>query len=112
MSRPRMIVLGMLGGNPFAGIAWQVLHYLEGFRRLGCSVLYVEDTQAWPYDPELNAIVDDPAYAARYLERITSRLENVGWAYVSPADQVLGCAREELMAAIGNADALINLSGA
>src|SRR5947209_8359298 len=112
MSRPRMIVLGMLGGNPFAGIAWQVLHYLEGLRRLGCEVLYVEDTQAWPYDPELNSIVHDPRYAARYLERVIGRLADVGWAYVSPADEVLGRSRGELRSALAKADALINLSGA
>lgn len=28
---------------PVAGVAWQVLHYLEGFRRLGYDAWYVED---------------------------------------------------------------------
>ena len=45
-----MVVLGIMGRTPFAGVAWQVLHYLEGFRRLGCNVYYVEDTADWPYD--------------------------------------------------------------
>ena len=102
----------MLGGNPFAGIAWQVLHYLEGFRRLGCEVLYVEDTQAWPYDPERNSIVEDPGYAARYLERVIGRLQEVRWAYVSPADEALGLRSEQLRRAVDGADALLNLSGA
>ena len=44
MPDPRMVVLGMTGRTPFAGVAWQVLHYLEGLRRLGCEVHYVEDT--------------------------------------------------------------------
>ena len=52
--RTTLVVLGMMGRTPFAGVAWQVLHYLEGFRRLGCDVPYVEDTGDWPYDPEQN----------------------------------------------------------
>ena len=36
---------------PFAGVTWQLLHYLEGFRRLGHRVFYLEDTGAWPFDP-------------------------------------------------------------
>jgi hypothetical protein len=50
-SRPlRLVVLGMMGRMPLAGVVWQVLH-LEGFRRLGFDVYYVEDTGAWPYNP-------------------------------------------------------------
>jgi len=51
--------MGIMGQVPFAGAAWQVLHYLQGFRRLGHDVYYVEDTRDWPYDPERNAITDD-----------------------------------------------------
>ena len=37
---------------PFAGIIWQLLHHLIGFRRLGLDVYYVEDSNgAWFYDP-------------------------------------------------------------
>jgi len=42
--RLRLVVLGMMGRMPLAGVAWQALHYLEGFRRLGADVYYVEDT--------------------------------------------------------------------
>jgi hypothetical protein len=44
MSRkpPVLMVLGMMGRTPFAGVAWQVLHYLEGLRRLGYEPYYVE----------------------------------------------------------------------
>ena len=37
---------------PMPGVAWQVLHHLEGLRRLGHDVFYLEDTQRWPYDPD------------------------------------------------------------
>jgi hypothetical protein len=112
MTAPRLVVMGMLGGNPFAGIAWQVLHYLEGLRRLGCEVTYVEDTLAWPYDPERNAIVEDAQYAARYLAGVIGRLPSVPWAYVSPAGEVLGLTDVALARALTDADGLINLSGA
>jgi hypothetical protein len=109
---PRIVVMGMLGGNPFAGIAWQVLHYLEGLRRLGCQVAYVEDTQAWPYDPERNAIVADPGHAASYLERVIGRLPAVPWAYVPPEGRPLGLSPAGLKRTFAQADALVNLSGA
>lgn len=112
MSGPRIVVMGMLGGNPFAGIAWQVLHYLEGLRRLGCDVVYVEDTQAWPYDPERNAIVADPAHPAAYLRRVIERIPGVPWAYVPPEGDPLGLSSGELDRALAGADALLNLSGA
>jgi hypothetical protein len=109
---PRIVVMGMLGGNPFAGIGWQVLHYLEGLRRLGCRVAYVEDTQAWPYDPERNAIVADPAYAAFYLRQVLGRLPEVPWAYVPPEGEPLGMSAAQLQRTLAQADALLNLSGA
>lgn len=64
--RRRIVVLGILGRLPFAGIAWQVLHYLEGLRRLGHDVFYVEDTGEWPYDAERNAVTDDCGYTLHY----------------------------------------------
>ncbi len=112
MNGPRIVILGMLGGRPFAGIAWQVLHYLEGLRRLGCRVSYVEDTQAWPYDPDANEIVQDPAHPARYLAQTVGRLEAVPWAYVSPSGATLGVSDRELAGLLRGADVLINLSGA
>src|SRR5438094_793353 len=68
----RLIVLGIVGRTPFAGVAWQALHYLEGFRRLGYEVYYVEDTGDWPYDPEQNTITDDCRYTVNYIARLMS----------------------------------------
>jgi hypothetical protein len=60
MSRKlRLIVLGAMGRIPYAGMAWEALHYLEGFRRLGHDVYYIEDTAEWPYDPEKDTLTDD-----------------------------------------------------
>jgi hypothetical protein len=99
---------------PVAGVVWQVLHYLEGLRRLGHDVFYIEDTGSWPYDPELETITDDPAPAATWLARI---MHGAGfgpcWAFVSAAreGETWGMTHERMAAVLGQSDALINLSG-
>jgi hypothetical protein len=111
--RASLVVLGIAGRTPFAGVAWQVLHYLEGFRRAGCDVVYVEDTQSWPYDPERNEVTDDPSYTVAYLRRA---MESAGfgdrWAYVAPDGSVFGLTRKELDAVLACADGLANVTGA
>src|SRR5215471_4064976 len=78
----RVILLGAMGRIPFAGMAWQALHYLEGFRRLGHNVYYVEDTEAWPYDPQQETSTPDCRCAVNYIAQL---LEWAGlpdrWAY-------------------------------
>ena len=51
MSRLRIAVLGTMGADPFAGMAWMHLQLAGGLLRLGHDVRYVETTSAWPYDP-------------------------------------------------------------
>src|SRR5947199_5722919 len=87
-SGPLLIVMGMMGRTPFAGVAWQVLHYLEGFRRLGYDVYYVEDTGDWPYDPEQNAITADCRYTINYIARLMAWCGLPGrWAYRAAAQE-------------------------
>ena len=103
----------MMGGTPFAGVAWQVLHYLEGFRRLGCDVYYVEQTGTWPYDPERNTVTDDASYAASYIERLARWAGLDGrWAYVAPDGDVWGAEAGGLDRLLDGCDALVNLTGA
>lgn len=109
----RLVLLGIMGRTPFAGVAWQVLHYIEGFRRLGCEVWYVEDTGAWAYDPEENTITAAPVNTLRYLGSV---LDTVGlgerWVYVSADGDPLGPAAGRLDELLGSADVLVNLTGA
>ncbi len=111
----RLIVLGAAGQIPFAGVAWQVLHFLEGFRRLGCDVYYVEDTLVWPYDVERNTITDDPSYTVGYLARLMTwwGLPH-RWAYraASQGGRTYGLDAHELARVFERADALVNLHGA
>ncbi len=116
MTEPRRIVLlGAMAEMPFAGVAWQILHYLEGFRRLGHEVSYVEDTGNWPYDPYLDTVTDDASGAAR---RLGDLMDGFGfadrWAYVNAArdGEVWGMTRARMAQALAHADVLVNLSGA
>jgi hypothetical protein len=105
----------MMGRTPFAGVAWQVLHYLEGFRRLGYDVYYVEDTGDWPYDPEQNAITDDCRYTTTYIARMMTWCGMPErWAYRAAAqnDRVLGIPESRLKEILARAEVLVNLTGA
>lgn len=110
-----MVVLGIAGRIPFAGVAWQTLHYIEGFRRLGHDVYYVEDTDAWPFDPEQNGITGDSRYTVDYIARLMDWCGfSDRWAYRSaPEDgRTFGLSEEQLAETIERADVLVNLSGA
>ena len=114
-TRPLVVVLGMMGRTPFAGVAWQVLHYLEGFRRLGYDVYYVEDTGDWPYDPEQNTITDDCRYTTRYIARLMAWCGlPQRWAYRAAAqgNRTFGLSASQVGRLFRQADALVNLTGA
>ena len=112
--RLRLLVFGTMGRTPFAGVAWQVLHYVEGLRRLGHDVYYVEDTGDWPYDPEQNTVTDDPCYTVNYISRLMSWCGmQRRWAYVAAAEggRTYGLSADRLRELLHSADALLNLTG-
>src|SRR6266704_2015453 len=114
-ARLRLVVLGMMGRMPLAGVAWQVLHYLEGFRRLGHDVYYVEDTGAWPYDPEQNTVTDDCRYAVNYISRLMHWCGLPDrWAYraAGPGARTFGLSETRVSRLFERADALVNVCGA
>jgi hypothetical protein len=48
----KVVVLHLAARYPFAGVIWQLLHHLLGFRELGLDVYYIEDHRAHVYDRE------------------------------------------------------------
>jgi hypothetical protein len=108
-----VVVLGILGRTPVAGVAWQVLHYLEGFRRLGVDVWYVEDTGEWPYDAERNTVTDDPSYTVRYIAHMMARCGlEYRWAYRCAAGGgYFGLSENQVSTLLRRADVLVNLTG-
>jgi hypothetical protein len=111
-SKLRIIVLGIIGRTPVAGVAWQALHYLEGLRRLGHDVYYIEDTEIWPYNPETEG--DDCAYTLSYIAGLMTWC-GLGdrWAFcdVSQGGRVHGLSELQLSNLFKEADAIINLTG-
>ncbi len=111
---PRLVLLGIIGRYPLAGVAWQVAHFLEGFRRLGVDVYYVEDTSTWPYDPEANIVTNDCTYAVRYLGEMMQRHGFADrWAYraAAPDGRTFGLSASRVARLLDEADALVNITG-
>ncbi len=105
------MVAGGAGAMPFAGVGWQVAQYLEGFRRLGHDVFYLEDTQRWPYDPVNETVCDDAGPAITYVRGLMERY-GFAWAYRDVASGELhGSSEKGLDRVLADADVLVNVSG-
>ena len=117
----RLIIMGILGRTPLAGVSWQVLHFLEGFRRLGCDIYYIEDTGGWAYNPlqkthgneSENTHASNCQYAVNHVAKLMSSFGlQDRWAYRSRVDgRVFGLSETELSRLFDSADALVNLTG-
>ncbi|MBI3249197.1 MAG: hypothetical protein HYZ50_22065 [Deltaproteobacteria bacterium] len=109
-----VIVLGLLGQFPLAGIAWQLIHHLIGLQRLGFEVYYIEDTGTAPYDPRLKSLVYDCSYSVRYIETVLRRVGlEQAWAYRDGLhDQWYGLTSERVRDLFARAVCAINLCGA
>jgi hypothetical protein len=97
-----------------AGILWQALHYLVGFRKLGHDVYYVEESGAPPYDPRVKSIVPDPTYNVACLQQTLERFGFADrWAYWDMiGDRYYGLSRDQLRVLHETADVIVNLCGA
>ena len=109
-----IIVLGLLGQFPLAGIAWQLIHHLIGFQRLGFEVYYIEQTGSPPYDPWIKTLTDDCTYSLRIIADTLRRfgLEQA-WAYHhSATGEWYGLAESRVRDLFAQASWVFNLCGA
>lgn len=85
-SRGKLILWGMLGSQPFGGMAWQVYHYLIPLRRLGFDVWYVEESEKMGLDPVTHSPTMD--YRAN-AEQLGKFMESIGfgerWIFRPPS---------------------------
>lgn len=115
MTRRRIIVVGTLASNPYAGMAWMHMQITAGLHRLGYDAYYFETTSAWPYDPIRETMVRDSDYALPYLKRVA---ESFGlgdrWAYRrSYADKAwFGLSQTKAEDLLAHADCVLNVAGA
>ena len=112
--REPLLVLGIVGQYPMAGVAWQAIHYLVGFRQLGWDVYYVEDSGAPPYDPEAGGVTGDCKYAVRYVKSVMKRIGFADhWVYLDMVkNETHGLDRSRLEELYHDASAIVNLCGA
>ncbi len=113
-ARDRLLLLHIMGQYPMAGVTWQTIHHLLGFRNLGWDVYYVEDSGASPYDPDVDSVTGDVGYAVRYVGGLMRRFGFDGrWAYLDMLkNEVHGMSRAALDDLYRTATAIVNLSGA
>jgi hypothetical protein len=76
LKRRRIVVVGTLASNPYAGMAWMHMQITAGLCRLGHDAYYFETTSNWPYDPIRNTKVGDsdimPALHGASVQRLWS----------------------------------------
>ncbi|MGE0681288.1 MAG: hypothetical protein AB7P69_10380 [Candidatus Binatia bacterium] len=113
-TKDSVLVLGLLGQIPLAGIAWQLLHHLVGLQRLGFAVFYVEETGVAPYDPRIKDLAADCVSSLHY---INAMLRPYGlaeaWAYRdSLTTQWYGMSDSRVRELFEHARCVINLCGA
>jgi hypothetical protein len=113
-SKKRVVVLGLMGQYPLGGMAWQVLHHVLGFRRLGYETYYVENNGAPPYSPKQKSIVGSCAANVRFLRDTFARFDlGDAWAYYdSGGRRWFGMAEARAKELLRGADLLVNLCGA
>ena len=111
----RVVVTGLVATYPVGGVAWDYLQYVVGFRRLGCDVLYLEDTGQWLYDAAAQTFTDDATASARWLGTCIESLDPAladAWSLRGPDGVYHGRSADAVAAACRGADLFLNLSGA
>jgi hypothetical protein len=112
--KKRLVVLGTMSVDPFAGMAWMHMQFAAGLHRLGHEVHYIEMSGNWPYDPDRQSYVDSSDYALPYLQR-TAEQFGLGdrWAYRRGySDKAwFGPVASTAVETILHADAVFNITG-
>ena len=110
----RVVVTGLVATYPLGGVAWDYLAYVDGFRRLGADVLYLEDTGAWFYHPRAETFSGDAAPNLAYLRAALARVDasDGAWAVRAPDGALHGSELAAVSRFCRGADLFLNVSGA
>jgi hypothetical protein len=109
----RIVVTGFAANYPFGGVFWDYFQYVIGFRRLGCEVLYAEDSGRWAYDPRQETMVESGRANAKYLGAQIERLGadySQNWFYRDSAGECWGLGWERVVEFCRSADLFLNIS--
>ena len=104
---------GLIASFPLGGVAWDYLAYVDGFRRLGCDVFYLEDTGQWLYDPARETFTDDANGNIRWLVDALRMVDMPAerFAVRVPDGTFHGAGREAVTSFCRSADLFLNVSG-
>ena len=110
----RVAVLGLMGQYPMGGMAWQVLHHVIGFRRLGCTCHYIENSGAPPYSPRRLTVGTSATENLRFLHETFRRFDlGDAWAYYDClSGSWCGMGESRSREVLESADLIVNLCGA
>jgi hypothetical protein len=111
----RVVVTGLVATYPVGGVAWDYLQYAEGLRRLGCDVLYLEDTGLWGYDPGAGTFAPSLRAGADYLaSELATWMPGLvdAWSVVQADGVAYGRGPADVAAFCRSADLFLNVSGA
>jgi hypothetical protein len=114
VSKPIVVVLGMLTKIPVAGPAWLVVHYMEALRRLGYDPWYVEAHSRTPSMFIRKPGDDGSARAAQFLDRVLGRFGfGDRWAFhaLHEDGRVYGLSEARLRRLYRSAEFIFNLHG-
>ena len=113
---PRVVLAGYLVRYPLGGYAWQALHFLAGFRSLGCEVFFYEDS-AYYADAYVPGAAGMQSADYDYGVRATAEFFGAhgfgdAWTFWDAASDVHhGADAERTRAALADADLFVNLGG-
>jgi hypothetical protein len=110
--RLRIVVSGMIAGDPYQGGAtWAVLQYVIGLRQLGHDVYFVEPIASGKLQPAGTSM--SRSINAAYFREVVRDfdLESRAALLVAGTQDTEGCSYEHLRALAKRADVLINISG-
>jgi hypothetical protein len=120
--RLTIVVFGLIGSLPIAGLTAHYLQYVLGLRALGHDVLYLEDT-GWYWDPWSASYVDewsvkrvsDRGYPnpARRLQRLLLPYGlDRQWSWIDIDGTEYGVSGPALARTLRRADLLVHVTGA
>jgi len=110
----RLLVLGLMGRYPLAGVGWQAVHYLVGLERLGWEVFYAEDSGAPPYSPGRIALGSDAEENVAFVRDVMASIGLADrWVYWDVLeDRHHGLGRDALEELYATSAQIWNLCGA
>lgn len=103
-----------MGQYPFGGMAWQVLHHMLGFERLGLEAYYVENSGAPPYSPKRQSVMKSASENIQFLADTFARFGlSDRWVYWDClTNEWPGLGKTKANELLQHADLIVNVCGA